>query len=74
MANTPDQDDTAGHAQEVLSYIEAAIASLRYGTLALTIHDGRVVQIERTEKLRLDPPAASEKRRHDATGQRPPKG
>ena len=26
---------------------------LRYGTIELTVHDGRIVQIERREKIRL---------------------
>ncbi len=29
------------------------LQGLRYGTVELTVHDGRVVQIERREKLRL---------------------
>ena len=29
-----------------------AIASIRYGAVEITIHDGRIVQIERREKLR----------------------
>ena len=30
-----------------------AIRGIRYGTVEITIHDGQVVQIERSEKLRL---------------------
>ena len=62
MSSKPGKDHDAGRAQDVLAYIESAISTLRYGTLALTIHDGRVVQIERTEKLRLDPPPGADKR------------
>jgi hypothetical protein len=29
------------------------LRGLRYGTLELTVHDGRVVQIERRERVRL---------------------
>jgi len=29
------------------------IADLRYGTVEVTVHDGRIVQIERREKIRL---------------------
>lgn len=29
------------------------LQGLRYGTLELTVHDGRVVQIERRERVRL---------------------
>lgn len=62
MSSRTGKEDDAGRAQEVLAYIESTIATLRYGTLSLTIHDGRVVQIERTEKLRLDPPGGADKR------------
>jgi len=50
------------HSQEVLAYIESTLTSLRYGTLTLTIHDGRVVQIDRTEKLRLAGAPVGERR------------
>lgn len=33
--------------------VARAIADLRYGTVELTIHDGRIVQIERREKIRV---------------------
>ena len=33
-----------------------AIASIRYGAIEITIHDGRVVQIEKREKLRPTEP------------------
>ncbi len=31
-----------------------ALRGLRYGAVEATVHDGRVVRIERREKLRLD--------------------
>ena len=37
----------------VLQQIEKAVHSIRYGTVQLTIHDGRVVQLEKVEKVRL---------------------
>ncbi|MBX3441754.1 MAG: YezD family protein [Planctomyces sp.] len=37
--------------------ILAALSGLRFGQLTIKVQDGRVVQIERTEKQRLnDPP------------------
>lgn len=39
--------------QRVLDMLESQLASLRYGTLEITVHDGRVVQIERKEKIRV---------------------
>ncbi len=35
--------------------IKEKLGGLRYGQILLTVHDGRVVQIERTEKTRLEP-------------------
>lgn len=37
-----------GLVQQVLN----ALAELRYGSIEITVHDGRVVQIERREKIR----------------------
>ena len=34
--------------------VRKQVKSMRFGLVQLVIHDGRVVQIERTEKLRLD--------------------
>lgn len=33
--------------------ILAAIGSLRYGSVEVTVHDGRVVMIDRRERIRL---------------------
>jgi hypothetical protein len=37
----------------VYERIARVVSELRFGTVEITIHDGRVVQIERTEKIRL---------------------
>ncbi len=36
--------------------IENQIKSLRFGTLQIVVHESRVVQIEKTEKVRFDKP------------------
>lgn len=36
-----------------LTAIEDAVRSIRYGTVQIVIQDGRIVQIEKTEKIRL---------------------
>ena len=36
-----------------MEVIQDAVASIRFGTVQLIIQDGRVVQIDKTEKLRL---------------------
>jgi hypothetical protein len=40
-----------------IALVREKVESLRYGVVQLVVHDGRVTQIERTEKTRL--PAAS---------------
>lgn len=41
----------------LLEQIERAIQSIRYGSVHITIHDARVVHIEKVEKVRLVPDA-----------------
>lgn len=36
-----------------IALVREKVESLRYGVVQLTVHDGRVTQIERTEKTRL---------------------
>jgi hypothetical protein len=38
---------------EWLALVRAKVRDLRYGVVQLVVHDGRVTQIERTEKTRL---------------------
>lgn len=40
------------------TWIEAVskqVSSLRFGLVQIVVHNGRVVQIEKTEKIRFDP-------------------
>lgn len=37
-----------------LAHITAALKGIRFGSVEIVIHDSRIVQIERKEKLRLD--------------------
>ena len=37
--------------------VREKVESLRFGVVQLVVHDGRVTQIARTEKTRLDSPA-----------------
>lgn len=39
---------------DLVARIVDAVASLQFGIVEITVHDGRVVQIERREKIRLD--------------------
>jgi len=49
---------TANHADEsyaahALARVREALSGLRYGEVTVIVQDGVVVQVERTEKLRL---------------------
>ncbi len=50
---TPHPDSTAAGEPEWLALVRAKVQDLRYGVVQLVVHDGRVTQIERTEKTRL---------------------
>lgn len=41
--------------EESLANVREALTGLQYGAIALTVHQGRVVQIDVTEKKRLIP-------------------
>lgn len=40
-----------------LALVAAALSRLRFGEIRLTIHEGRAVQVDVTERTRLGPPA-----------------
>ncbi|HEY4302042.1 MAG TPA: YezD family protein [Candidatus Didemnitutus sp.] len=40
-----------------LRIVRQKVETLRFGVVQLVVHDGRVTQIERTEKTRLSSPA-----------------
>ncbi len=44
---------------EWLDLVRAKVESLRFGVVQIVIHDGKVTQIERTEKTRLPDSASS---------------
>jgi len=41
---------------EVLRMVGEALCDLRYGEVVIQVHNGQVVQIDRTDKLRPNPP------------------
>ena len=53
-------DDDAGPTHDLalppalLRELRQALQAIRYGAIELVIHDGRVVQLERREKVRFD--------------------
>ena len=42
--------------QKVLAAITEALKSIQFGAVEITLHNGQVVQIERKEKIRFQPP------------------
>lgn len=57
MPNDSNQDDTGSGplTAPLLEQIVATIRDIRYGAVEIVIHDGRIVQIERKEKVRFEP-------------------
>lgn len=51
--NIPTSDEGATVERRVLEEISRALASLRFGSIEITVHDGRVTQIESKRKIRL---------------------
>ena len=45
---------------ELHEQIGRAISSLAYGTVQITVHDARVVQIDKVERVRLSPDASQD--------------
>ena len=37
-----------------LKIVQSQVGSLRFGVVQIVVHDGHVVQIEKTEKLRIE--------------------
>lgn len=49
----PTADPREARLVEALKHVRQALASLRFGQIVVTVQDGLVVQIDRTEKTRL---------------------
>jgi hypothetical protein len=44
-----------------LALVQQHVQSLRYGVVQIVVHDGRVTQVEKTERVRLDQSAQGRK-------------
>jgi hypothetical protein len=53
MVGIPNPATTAKTADASLALIQEALGRLRFGDIRLTVHDGRLVQIDVTERTRL---------------------
>ena len=56
MKRLSDTQDAAPLDEALAKRILDAVTSLRYGTVEITIHDGRIVQIDRRERTRIEYP------------------
>jgi hypothetical protein len=53
-ANVLNERERESAEPEWLKLVRQHVASLKYGTVIITVHDSRVTQVERSEKVRLD--------------------
>ena len=51
---TPANRELPHQLSDVERHILQSLQHLRFGTLEIVVHDGRVVQVEKSEKLRFD--------------------
>jgi hypothetical protein len=56
--NMPDlvgsaRNNAASNPEEAIAAIRDYLQTIRFGSIALTIHEGRIVQLDVTEKKRL---------------------
>ncbi|HCN78551.1 MAG TPA: DUF2292 domain-containing protein [Verrucomicrobiales bacterium] len=55
----------APHTQDWIEIVRQKVAAMRFGSVQIIVHEGRVTQVESTEKTRLPgdiPPASSNRR------------
>jgi hypothetical protein len=55
MNNHNQQLDSDNDQPGWLELVSDQVSSLRFGLVQITVHESRVVQIEKTEKLRFQP-------------------
>lgn len=53
LDNAENQAGLSSDHEEVLAKVLEAVRQVKFGNVQVTIQDGRVVQIDRTEKLRF---------------------
>jgi hypothetical protein len=47
--------------------VQEAIRSLRFGSVVVTVHEGKVTQIEKREKIRPDEAGSTRGHKHETT-------
>lgn len=58
---SPLNDSDPADDQEWLELVRQKVSKLRFGSVQITVHDGRVTQVETVEKTRFVPRARDEK-------------
>ncbi len=53
VSKQPPSPDASRLLDESIASVREALAGLKFGNVSLTVHEGRVVQIDVTEKKRL---------------------
>lgn len=51
----PPSPETVRILEDSIASVREALTGLKYGNVSLTVHEGRVVQIDVTEKKRIKP-------------------
>ncbi|MES2706837.1 MAG: YezD family protein [Verrucomicrobiota bacterium] len=51
MSTTPEEQTSA----DWLAVVRDKVAAIRFGSVQITVHDGRVTQVEANEKTRIAP-------------------
>ncbi|MGA8869632.1 MAG: YezD family protein [Candidatus Acidiferrales bacterium] len=52
-ATTQDwQQDLSASERDLLREVALALRGIRYGSVVLTVHDGRIVELNKTERIR----------------------
>lgn len=45
----------AGEKEELFEHLENMLKTLKFGSITLVVQDGKIIQIEKNEKVRLQP-------------------
>ncbi|MBA4723199.1 MAG: YezD family protein [Alcanivorax sp.] len=56
MARPDTHRNPASEEVDLATLVTSLIKDLRFGAVEITVHEGRVVQVERKEKYRFDKP------------------
>jgi hypothetical protein len=47
-------ENQSDYVNEILKRVTKALSGVKYGSVTITVHNSRVVQIEKSEKIRYD--------------------